>query len=320
MLDYGIIAKNIRDNLETYIQENQIKSLVIGVSGGIDSALCCALAKPVCDKLEIPLIGRSIAIETNKQDEIDRANAIGEGFCTEFKHVDLTAFYKSSCMALMDIESKKEDLNDIDFKIRCGNVKARIRMIRLFDLARKTRGMVLSTDNLTEYFLGFWTLHGDVGNYGMIQNLWKTEVYELTGYILQNELQNGKKYCNDNGKKFDALNDTKLAIPTDGLGISGSDLEQICAKTYQEVDEILKSWLCKDRDSFYYDEIFYYENRSKNYEEFEKYRKTLEHVPIILRHRATHFKRNDPFNIRRNDIVTIEIGFEEMRKKMKEEN
>ena len=67
------IIKNIRANLKMYIEDHGIKSLVLGISGGIDSALCAALARPVCDELGIPLIGRSIPISTNTSDERDRA-------------------------------------------------------------------------------------------------------------------------------------------------------------------------------------------------------------------------------------------------------
>jgi len=66
-------------------------------------------------------------------------------------------------------------------------MKARIRMILLYDLAGGNDGMVLSTDNYTEYLLGFWTLHGDVGDFGMIQSLWKTEVYDMVEWIRDNE-------------------------------------------------------------------------------------------------------------------------------------
>jgi len=83
-LPYGIMVENIRKELEAYITEKGIKSLVLGISGGIDSAICAALARPVCDKLNIPLIGRSIPISTNTSEERDRAEMVGNAFCTDF--------------------------------------------------------------------------------------------------------------------------------------------------------------------------------------------------------------------------------------------
>ena len=105
-------------------------------------------------------------------------------------------------------------------------------MIYLYDIAQEHNGLVLSTDNWTELMLGFWTLHGDCGDYGMIQNLWKTEVYEMASTFVENLEE----------KRSRALLDCIEAIPTDGLGISASDLDQIGAESYKEVDEILQNF------------------------------------------------------------------------------
>ena len=70
--DYSKVVSEIRKSLKNYLLQSNLKSLVLGVSGGMDSALVAVLAKPVCDELNIPLIGRSISIHSNKQDEIDR--------------------------------------------------------------------------------------------------------------------------------------------------------------------------------------------------------------------------------------------------------
>jgi NH3-dependent NAD+ synthetase len=111
--------------------------------------------------------------------------------------------------------------------------------------------------------LGFWTLHGDVGDYGLIQNLWKTEVYELALYIAKEELKDGLactlQACID-------------ATPTDGNGVSSSDLEQIGVPTYKEADDIL--W-----------------NHIHATNKFPK-----DHV-VIQRHLRTEFKRNNPTNV-----------------------
>jgi len=165
----------IREQLANYLKQYPIKALVIGQSGGIDSALCTALAKPVCAQLGVKLIGRSISIESNKAEEVERGQNIGNFFCTDFKEVNLTKSY----IALRDAVEEPAEEDSMQEKIRRGNIKARIRMIYLYNLAQQNKGMVLSTDNYTEFLEGFWTLHGDVGDFGMIQELWKTEVYAL---------------------------------------------------------------------------------------------------------------------------------------------
>jgi len=261
-MKYKKVVENIREHLASYVYANNLKALIVGVSGGIDSALVCALAKPVCNDLDIPLIGISLPIQTNKKQEIIRARKIGERFCTQFFEEHVMENMYEMMAPLMRTEDK----------VALGNIKARLRMIYLYNLAFNKQGMVLSTDNLTEYFLGFWTLHGDVGDYGMIQNLWKTEVYELAKYIANNEV---------GPKQTKALLDCVKCIPTDGLGITNSDLDQLGAKTYDEVDKILKKYLSQ-----------------------KGFTRNLADSPVIKRFQRTEFKRNNPLNISR-DILEM---------------
>lgn len=276
-LEYKKMIERIQINLETYIIENNLQSLVLGISGGIDSALCAAIARPVCDKLEIPLIGRSIPILTNSLDETNRANLIGKAFCTNFDgDYQMSGIFRQLWSVLKpegwDREEEKEDF-------RMGNIKARLRMIFLYDLAQLYNGMVLSTDNYTEYLLGFWTLHGDVGDYGMVQNLWKTEVYNMAEYLATSLT----------GDQAHSLFLCITADATDGLGISKTDLDQIMPEWkgnsrdgYKEVDKILFSYLIGVKEI------------NDN---------PIEEHPVIKRHLATEFKRNNPYNIPRNRIL-----------------
>src|SRR5215510_463819 len=91
--DCGPLVFNIRAHAQNYIQKNRLQSLVLGISGGIDSALCAALLKPVCKACNIQLIGRSITIETNRRDEIERSIHAGKNFCQNFEYHDLTKTY-----------------------------------------------------------------------------------------------------------------------------------------------------------------------------------------------------------------------------------
>jgi len=155
--------KVMRAKVAAYILDNQLKSLVLGVSGGVDSAFAAALLRPVCDYTNTKLIGRSITIETNKPEEIERSISIGSHFCHDFAHIDYTHVYWEHKKMLPDVNDQMLS------KLRMGNCKARIRMICLYDLAQLNRGIVISTDNFTEYLTGFWTLHGDVGDYAQRQ-------------------------------------------------------------------------------------------------------------------------------------------------------
>lgn len=273
------VIKNIRSLLKQYIVDNNLKSLVLGVSGGIDSALVAVLVSPVCKELNIPLIGRSITIESNKPDEIARAKAIGENFCDNFKEENLTELYYLNVKFMID--SQGIDESDLRYKIRKGNLKARMRMIHLMDLAHKNSGITLSTDNYSEYQLSFSTLLGDShSDIAFIQQLWKTEVYSISDYLIKTELSS------DNIKSSSLLN-CITASATDGLGISETDLDQILPNFrerhsntrsgYNEVDLIL---------------IDYLKNGGN------------ENHDVIKRHINTTFKRNWPVIFTRDQLLS----------------
>jgi NAD+ synthetase len=110
-------------------------------------------------------------------------------------------------------------------------------MITLYDIASKEGGLVMDTDNLTEHFLGFWTIHGDEADFNPIGCLWKHEVYGLAKWLKQTRYKDSK-----------ALEASIALMPTDGNGVKeGGDLAQIApGKTYDDVDEILRAWVGLD--------------------------------------------------------------------------
>lgn len=252
---------SIRNYFEQYMKKFGLKSCVIGMSGGIDCALVTALVEPVCKRNKWNLIGVMLPSVTNKVDENNRASHMCQAYCTKtFLHPINDSF--AVMRGTLGLSNRPSDA------IRAGNIKARLRMIHLYDYAQSEHGIVLSTDNYTELQLGFWTLHGDVGDLGLIQNLWKTEVYEIAKHIVY-EMECRFTPPQD---KIDALRDCVDAIPTDGLGVSDSDMDQLGAQNYSEVDTILKRFL---------------ENKEVD----------MNH-PVIKRHLATAYKRDNPHNMK----------------------
>ena len=268
------IVEEIQRNVETYLSRYNIKSLIIGVSGGLDSGLNCALLKPICDKLGIPLIGRYIHIETNKEEEMIRANQIGKIFCHDYKAIDLTSLYMDT-KTIME-EERPHDDNDKVVRIRRGNIKARLRMTYLYNLASEYGGIVVDNDNQTEHLLGFWTLNGDIGDITPLFDLYKTEVYDLARYYLTTLVSDDEK---------NALQGVIDAVPTDGLGITSSDVEQFGVNSYNEVDEILQSYL----NGYTY-------NRNVQRKLEQKYNKETINK-VIQRHLNSDFKRHHPYRI-----------------------
>ena len=230
MIDYKKFVENSRKWLANYIKTNNLQSLVIGVSGGIDSTVSCAIASPVCKELGIPLIGRSLPTTTNKPSENSAARLVGEAFCTDFKEVNISA----ECQKLIyELELNEGSMS----RLQEGNIKARVRMIYLRHLASLHKGVVIDNDNFTEWNLGFWTVCGDSPmdiNLGL-HYLWKTEIYELALY-LYDEYKINK--CVEQAK---AIYESAKLIPTDGNGVSNSDCEQFGLDNYEQVDDVLKT-------------------------------------------------------------------------------
>ena len=197
----------------------------------------------------------------NKSDEFDVSKLVGEAFCDDFSVYRPERSYRAAlfdaCADAGDVNIANsyylDELEEMPSRtpIANGNLQARCRMMYLYDIASRHKGLVMSTDNQTEYQLGFWTIHGDVGDFDPIQDLWKTEVYGLANYLQDHykskaleALRNDYKETCDNYKAMSCAiyNSCKL-VPTDGLGISNSDLDQIGAKDYATVDDILSRFI-----------------------------------------------------------------------------
>lgn len=149
-------------------------------------------------------------------------------------------------------------------------------MIYLYNLAGINKGLVIDTDNLSEHYLGFFTINGDVGDLNPIGNLWKTEVYELAHYL--SEVYN----FNNDVKALTAMETSIKLTPTDGLGISNSDLEQIGAKSYNDVDDILKTIITKEGNINIYSNKFKQLSETYGFDVLSK---------IVDRHLKSQFKR-----------------------------
>ena len=271
------VYKILVEGIKKYLHDSHIEHVVIGLSGGIDSTVVAAL----CRASNAHVIGVSLPCSTNADAENDSALAAGSEFCDSFKVVNLQEPYE--VMEKFCTEASGVDKTPISQ----GNIKARLRMITLYDIASKVGGIVMDTDNLTEHFLGFWTLHGDDADFNPIGGLWKHEVYDLAKYMKDNIFKDSK-----------ALEQAIALMPTDGNGVKeGGDLAQIApGKTYDDVDEILHAWV--GLDSRIKELVI------KNYFDYGVFKKLCEKhgyetvEAVILRSVRSEFKRKQrPFII-----------------------
>lgn len=257
-LNYEKVFKTLVRETKNYLHNNNLHAMVLGISGGIDSTVVAAICREVSNETGIPFIGRSLPIK-NKSDEFDVSKLVGEAFCDNFSVYRLERSYRAAlfdaCADAGNVNMANtyylDELEEMPSRtpIANGNLQARCRMMYLYDIASRHKGLVMDTDNLTEHNLGFWTIHGDEGDFNPIGGLWKTEVYELAKWLIGYYYGCGikKEVDADGARKIcdmcEAIKKSMSLTPTDGLGISNSDLDQIGARSYKEVDNILQDYL-----------------------------------------------------------------------------
>ena len=296
------VFEHLIETTENYIVSNGLDSMVLGISGGIDSTVCAAICHEVSlrSNRQIKFIGRSLPIKNQVMysEEYDASKLVGNAFCDDFRVVNLSWIYENMLGEIVEHEEDKkvkgfsykgiEDRSENQTSIANGNIQARLRMTYLYNLAGINKGLVIDTDNLTEHYLGFFTIHGDQGDFNPIGGLWKTEVYQLAKYIAYEYKKKAENLIDDDitlshtyEKMYNALWTSIRLTPTDGLGISNSDLEQIGADNYNQVDDILQTVVYfSDASSFtsYIEKLY------------EKYNKEMVDK-VVSRYVKSDFKR-----------------------------
>lgn len=202
-------------NLTEFKSKYNLENIVLGMSGGIDSALTASLFKSAGWNVT----GVTLPIH-QEQSETDRGVEACEALGIDHVQVDLSDtydFYLKQNNSDKELSGKKDSKA---VKVRRGNIRARLRMLTLYNLANKLNGIVGSTDNFSELSAGFWTLHGDVGDVAPIQSLSKSWEVPALAEIM------------------DVPASIISATPTDGLGVDAGDEAQF-GFSYLQFDLVL---------------------------------------------------------------------------------
>ncbi|MBN2713607.1 MAG: NAD+ synthase, partial [Planctomycetes bacterium] len=162
-----------------YVRKNGFKGVIIGLSGGIDSALTAAIAVDALGKdnvIGVTMPSRYTSGETLSDAEILAKN-LGIRFETLPVQKPHEAFTSELAPLFEGVDTDPENLTD-------QNVQARIRAIYLMALSNKYGMLVLNTSNKSESAVGYGTLYGDMaGGYAAIKDVFKTQVWELSRYV-----------------------------------------------------------------------------------------------------------------------------------------
>lgn len=163
-----VIVEFIREK----VREANAEGVVVGISGGIDSALVAYLAVEALGKDKVLGVHLPELNLTSAEDVLD-ATEVAHRLDIEFKAIDISGMLTAYLKNIPDADRSTAHAK--------GNLKARIRMSVLYYYANLLNRMVIGTGNKTELLLGYFTKHGDGGvDILPIGDLYKTDVWELS--------------------------------------------------------------------------------------------------------------------------------------------
>ena len=208
------LQDRITDWIKNYAQQAGMKSLVVGISGGIDSAVVSAL----CARTGLHTVAVTMPIR-QRPDLHDLSMRQGAWLCNKFDNVrheivDLTTTF----------DEFERRLSTYPNLLGFANSRSRLRMVTLYQIAQSVQGIVVGTGNKVEDFgVGFYTKYGDGGvDISPIADCYKTEVWQM-------------------GRELGVLQDIIDAAPTDGLWDDGrTDQDQLGGLSYADLELAMK--------------------------------------------------------------------------------
>ncbi|NJE11087.1 NAD+ synthase [Thermococcus sp. MAR1] len=164
-LDYGAAVERIKEFIREKVEGAGVDGVVVGISGGIDSATVAYLAVRALGKDKV--LGLIMPYYENS--DLEDARLVCESLGIEYKVVNIKPI----------VDEFERAVGRLDTKSR-GNIMARTRMVLLYAHANAMNRLVLGTSNRSEFLTGYFTKWGDgASDYAPLINLYKTEVWEI---------------------------------------------------------------------------------------------------------------------------------------------
>mgnify|MGYP001312509769 FL=1 len=165
----------LKMGLSDYVEKNNFKKVLVGLSGGIDSALTATIAVDALTSDNV--IGVAMPSKFNPKSSLDDAKELADNLNIELKTINIEETAEKFRNLL------KDNLNDDLKSVVDENIQSRIRGNILMGLSNQLGAMVVSTGNKSEMAVGYSTLYGDlVGGFALLKDVYKTEVYKLSDY------------------------------------------------------------------------------------------------------------------------------------------
>jgi len=173
--DLKLNAGIVRELLVRFIKDQTTHAgftkAVVGVSGGVDSAVSAMLAAEALGKENV--LGVMIPYRTSNPKSVEDAELVMQAAGIRSELVDISRMVDGYC-----------EENKIADPLRRGNVMARMRMIVLYDLSARERALVIGTSNKTEILVGYGTQHGDLASaINPLGDLYKSQIWQLAEAI-----------------------------------------------------------------------------------------------------------------------------------------
>ncbi len=170
-VDISKAAKICESFIGREVDEAQAKGVVLGISGGVDSALCAYLCARALGPERVT--GLMLPYRTSSPESLEHGKLVASELGIESEVVEITPMVDAYFGAHPEAD-----------KVRIGNKMARERMSILFDFAKRLKALVVGSGNKTELLLGYFTIFGD-GGYSLnpIGDLYKTEIWQLAEHL-----------------------------------------------------------------------------------------------------------------------------------------
>lgn len=169
-LDYALIHKYLLKFLENEVKKTGLKSVVLGLSGGLDSAVVAVLADEVFGS---DLHCFMMPVRASSTSSLDDARELISTFGLNAKIIDIQPYVDT-------YKSQNKHYSSLEL----GNFMSRMRMVTLYDHSAKHQALVLGTSNKSELMLGYGTIYGDLASaLNPIGDLYKTQIFEFARYL-----------------------------------------------------------------------------------------------------------------------------------------